>query len=531
MEEAVSAIEKGMTVRNAAEMYGVPRSTLHDHISGRVKYGVKSGPPQYLTTAEEEELASFLVETSRIGYPHTKKQILTIVQQILESKGITAEVTEGWWQRFHKRHPHLTMKSAVPLSYVRAQAHDEDVLIRYYDMLHECLTTNDILNKPSAIFNCDETGMPLNPKCHKVVSEVGSKHTGHITGNRKGQTTVLACTCAAGYAIPPLVVFDRKTLNMKATEGEVPGTFYGLSSSGWMTQDLFYHWFEHQFLQYAPQIRPLLLLMDGHSSHYNPETIKLAAKNGVILFTLPPNTTHITQPLDRACFAPLKAAWRHECHAFYTSHPGRVVTHLDFCGLFSNAWYKAMTPRTITASFKVTGICPYDRSSIQLGGVDKKSFSAFNPANLVIESGLKYIPLYSPTSKTRRTANSIERNEAVLHQSPYVKSDHSDSETGDSSLELSSFSKFSHDKGTATARQSITISKFLLKPLPPSALPTKRVKSCGKILMSQLNQKLLEEKEREKEEKEKQKEEKRKRRNERLKKGTRFCNMSYTVKN
>ena len=407
MEEAVAAVEKGMPVRRAAEMYSVPKSTLHDRISGRVKNGAKPGPPQYLTTGEEEELASFLLEASRIGYPHTKKQVLAIVQQIVEDKGITANVTEGWWQRFHGRHPRLTMKSAVPLSYVRAQANDEDVLRRYYDMLHECMTTNDILNKPSAIFNCDETGLPLNPKCHKVVSEVGSKHTSHITGNQKGQTTVLACTCAAGYALPPFVIFNRKTLNAKATEGEVPGTFYGLSSSGWMTQDLFYHWFEQQFLQYAPQIRPLILFMDGHSSHYNPSTIKLAAKNRVLLFALPPNTTHLTQPLDRACFAPLKAAWRHECHQFYTSHPGRVVTHLDFCELFSKAWYQAMTPRNITASYKVTGICPYNPSSIQLGGTEKKSFSTFNPASLVEESELKYIPFYSPTSKGRDISNRV----------------------------------------------------------------------------------------------------------------------------
>ena len=36
-------------------------------------------------------------------------------------------------------------------------------------MLHECLATNDILNKPSAIFNCDETGMPLILNCHEGV--------------------------------------------------------------------------------------------------------------------------------------------------------------------------------------------------------------------------------------------------------------------------------------------------------------------------------------------------------------------------
>jgi len=49
-------------------------------------------------------------------------------------------------------------------------------------------------------------------------------------------------------------------------------------------------------------------------SHYCPEKIKLAAERKVILFALPPHTTHITQPLDRGCSAPLKVAWREECH-------------------------------------------------------------------------------------------------------------------------------------------------------------------------------------------------------------------------
>ena len=39
-------------------------------------------------------------------------------------------------------------------------------------------------------------------------------------------------------------------------------------------------WFQH-FLEYVPQKHPLLLLLDGHSAHYCPETIKLAAKNNI----------------------------------------------------------------------------------------------------------------------------------------------------------------------------------------------------------------------------------------------------------
>ena len=122
------------------------------------------------------------------------------------------------------------------------------------------------------------------------------------------QLTVLACTCASGTAMPPFIVLDRKTLNPTFTRGEVPGTLYGLSTNGWMNQDLFHQWFVKHFLQYIPTRRLLILLMDGHSSHYCPETIKMAAENKVILFILPPNTTHLTQPLDRACFAPLKCA-------------------------------------------------------------------------------------------------------------------------------------------------------------------------------------------------------------------------------
>ena len=58
-----------------------------------------------------------------------------------------------------------------------------------------------------------------------------------------------------GYCIPPFVIFDRKTLNPSLTTGEVPGTSYGLSSNGWMDQNLFSDWFSHHFLVYAPAAR------------------------------------------------------------------------------------------------------------------------------------------------------------------------------------------------------------------------------------------------------------------------------------
>ena len=295
MQQAIAKVEKGMPQRKAAEIYKVPRSTLGDYVRGSSSLSSPSECP-LLTTEEEEELATFLVEMAAIGYPHTRKQVIAKVQQIVNSEGRDGSlVTGGWWQSYRKRHPKLSLKTAVPLSYNRAKASDTSVLKKYYDMLYKCLDDGGILNKPAAIYNCDESGLPLNPTCHKVVDKAGSRNPSCVTGNGKEQYTVLVCSSATGAVIPPLVVVNRKSISQGFTEGEVTGTAYGLSSNGTFNQ-----WFTTHFLQYATRERPVILLMDGHSSHYSPSTVTPAADNGVVLFTLPPNTTHITQLLDRA---------------------------------------------------------------------------------------------------------------------------------------------------------------------------------------------------------------------------------------
>ena len=57
---AMLAVEKGLSLGHAAEMYSVPKSTLYDHVSGKVEFGARSGPDPYLSVEEEEELQVFL---------------------------------------------------------------------------------------------------------------------------------------------------------------------------------------------------------------------------------------------------------------------------------------------------------------------------------------------------------------------------------------------------------------------------------------------------------------------------------------
>ena len=99
---------------------------------------------------------------------------------------------------------------------------------------------------------------------------------------------------------------------------------------------------------------------------HTPEAISGAAQEGVIVFCIPPNTTHAAQPLDVSFFGPLKRHWSSACHAYLAKNPGSVVTKLQFNSLFSQAWYKAIRPETIISGFRKTGICPLDKDAIRI---------------------------------------------------------------------------------------------------------------------------------------------------------------------
>ena len=239
----------------------------------------RSGPPTLLSDQQEECLVQFLIGCASIGYAKSRMEVLTLMNQVYKSRGIDRQVTNGWWESFCKRHPNVTLKAAPSLSKAQVTASDPGSISRYFDILDETMEEYDIKDKPHVIFNMDETGMPFQPKLPKGVFARGEKHPSMVSSDNKGQLTVVGCVSAAGFCMPPMVILDRKTLPPSFAEGKVPGTIYGLSSNGWIDQEL---WFTNHFLKYIPSTRPILLLLDGHKSHYNPETIHLAAEKDCV---------------------------------------------------------------------------------------------------------------------------------------------------------------------------------------------------------------------------------------------------------
>ena len=49
LKRACEAVHNGSSIRRTAEEYNIPRSTLHDYVTGRITFGAKSGAKAYLT--------------------------------------------------------------------------------------------------------------------------------------------------------------------------------------------------------------------------------------------------------------------------------------------------------------------------------------------------------------------------------------------------------------------------------------------------------------------------------------------------
>ena len=101
---------------------------------------------------------------------------MAIVQNAVMSKGRQVSISNGWWEVFHKRYPFLTLTTAEELSYAHSITGNTEVINNYFDLLEQTLVDNKLMDKSSQIFNCDETGLPLEHNPSSVVAVKGQKH-------------------------------------------------------------------------------------------------------------------------------------------------------------------------------------------------------------------------------------------------------------------------------------------------------------------------------------------------------------------
>lgn len=148
---------------------------------------------------------------------------------------------------------------------------------------------------------------------------------------------------------------------------------YNRSKSGWFDTAIFADWFASMFI---PHIRKLKLegkkvvIGDNLTSHFSEEVLSLCEKHNIAFVCLPTNSTHMTQPLDVAFYAPLKKSWRGILDEWKKGlqKKSQTVTKEAFPGLLQKL-HKHVTnndtsSKNLVSGFKKCGIYPLNASEV-----------------------------------------------------------------------------------------------------------------------------------------------------------------------
>ena len=101
---------------------------------------------------------------------------------------------------------------------------------------------------------------------------------------------------------------------------------------------------------------PLLLTFDGHLTHISAPVIKKALEQNIIILKFPPHITDLLQPLDVACFGPLKREWErrpHKCIVEYGIK--QPLTKSEFVNELRAIWNTGMKRDNAISGFEATG--------------------------------------------------------------------------------------------------------------------------------------------------------------------------------
>jgi len=152
---------KRLSIRAASEKYGIPRTTIGDHIHSRVTK--KVGRPTELEEEEERVLADRLLCLAKWGFPLDSKDTRMLIKNYLDAQDRKSRFVDNmpgqdWLDGFLARHEELVMRRASLIKRSRAHVTREDItsFFEHYSKVAEGIP-------PQNIWNYDETNLSDNP--------------------------------------------------------------------------------------------------------------------------------------------------------------------------------------------------------------------------------------------------------------------------------------------------------------------------------------------------------------------------------
>ena len=373
----------GISFRNASRTFGIPLGTLHRKKKNPECVETKKGPTPVLSLKEEIDIVEWITLRAERGYPVTKSDLLDGVQYYLKHIKKPNPFTEDrpgrhWYEAFVKRHPGIVTRTAQHLSTSRASVTEEN-LRNWFSEQKDYLEKKNLLDiDASRVFNCDETNIQLCPKPEKVLATKGARSVYKVVdANEKESLTVLFMFAADGTQAPPMVMYKyAERIPKKVSQNCPSGWGIGVSDTGWMTTESFYEYITNVFYFWLVKNKvqfPVIIYLDGHSSHISVPLASFCREKGIELISLFPNATHIMQPLDISFFHPFKETWKKTVPRWKIQNNVSRVTKELFPAVLKECLDSFVgQKKAVVSGFRASGLLPFDCDAIDYNIFKKK---------------------------------------------------------------------------------------------------------------------------------------------------------------
>ncbi|XP_055487432.1 jerky protein homolog isoform X3 [Leucoraja erinacea] len=321
--ELLQKLDRGESVRRLTKDYGVGISTIYDLKKQKLKllkfYSDSDDQKlkknmKTLHRAKNEDLDRVLMQwiRQRRGerMPLTGLMVMKQARKYHEELNIggKCEYSEGWLQKFKKRHGIKYLK----ICGVKASA-AYDAAERYIGEFAKMVSDEKL--SPEQIYNADETALYWRYVPRKTLTTADERALSGFK-DAKDRVTVLGCVNAASTHMLKLAVLG-KSQRPRCFKGvtNLPVHYYA-NKNAWVTREMFTNWFNNHFVPAARahcrkaglvENCKIVLLLDNCSAHPPAEVL---VKNNVFGIYLPPNATTLIQPCDQGILHSMKTMYK-----------------------------------------------------------------------------------------------------------------------------------------------------------------------------------------------------------------------------
>lgn len=436
--KAISLVESGRPLRVVARQFNISHETLNRRVKANNVGLSRRGPEPRMTTEGEAYLVKWLLLNERLGS--------CVPMDTFKDKAVEIAIMFGdpsfvaghdWATRFFARHPGLSKRTPENTERSRLYALHPAKLSEYFTGLKPHLEGRP----PTHIWNFDESGFDRKSlNVGKVIATKGSKFVPSKSDGNRDRISYCFFFNAVGDCLSPIVMLPGKEgSRLKGIKAEMvegfPGANYMLLENSTQTEA---SWAECAtfFVENVAKKYPgggHLLLLDGHSSRVSLEGINDFRASGNEIFTLPPHSSHVTQPFDVTIAKTFKAELRKAYNRIRVGNvhkPGESIGNKNVMTGWRMAFKKTMEVREDTTTgeeytlasrgFAKCGIYPFNPSIIE----ERYSAAAVHFVD-EIESKME-APVPMPMTERaaaveKATAQILEAGDAAVLLAKHVK--------------------------------------------------------------------------------------------------------------